>query len=123
MKRPVSAASSMPKPKSQPEPGACHGARDSRSIAARLEGEPRARRRRSAEEVAGPSPRAETRDAPTRSETQSTGAEERPAMERYTALDLGVRTTTFCEVRNGQVIARATVQSLTGLMQHIGPNT
>lgn len=44
-------------------------------------------------------------------------------MERYTALDLGVRTTAFCEVRNGQVIARATVQSLTGLMQHIGPNT
>lgn len=42
---------------------------------------------------------------------------------RKVALDLGARKIAFCEVANGEVIGRATVQSLTGLADRLGPNT
>src|SRR4029077_1148192 len=42
---------------------------------------------------------------------------------RKVALDLGARKIAFCEVAEGEVVGRATVQSLSGLTDRIGPNT
>jgi transposase len=59
---------------------------------------------------------------PTRSPAHSTGAKETSAM-RSVALDLGARETSFCEVREGRVVLRRTVQSLEGLEDVLGPST
>src|SRR5579883_2456152 len=71
--------------------------------------------------VADPSPEAVASSTPTRSETQITGAQERSAM-RTVALDLGSKIS-FCEVKDGQVVTRATETSLSGLERLLGPNT
>ena len=42
---------------------------------------------------------------------------------RKVALDLGARKIAFCEIAEGEVVGRATVQSLSGLADRIGPNT
>jgi transposase len=42
---------------------------------------------------------------------------------RKVALDLGARKIAYCEVANGEVVERATVTSLTSLIDRIGPNT
>jgi transposase len=42
---------------------------------------------------------------------------------RSVALDLGARTISYCEVREGVVIARGSVRSLAGLKTLLGPNT
>jgi transposase len=42
---------------------------------------------------------------------------------RKVALDLGARKIAYCEVRDGQVIDRTTVASLSALLDRIGPNT
>lgn len=101
--------------------GACHGARNSRSIAARLEGEPRARlllRKK----VADLSPPADAGDTPARSETQGVGAQERSAM-RTVALDMGAKKISYCEVKRRQVVERTTVRTLEALLPLLGPNT
>jgi len=59
---------------------------------------------------------------PTRSETQTRGASERSAM-RSVALDVGVRQIALCEVKDGQVLERATVRSVSALEKYLGPNT
>lgn len=41
---------------------------------------------------------------------------------RKVALDLGVRKTTLCEIADGKVIARATVEQLSSLEQWLGPS-
>jgi len=74
------------------------------------------------ERVVDPSPVANATSTPTRSTAHKTGAEERSTMRRV-ALDLGAKKIAFCEVENGQVIDRATVRSLSGLNDRIGPNT
>lgn len=71
--------------------------------------------------VADPSPEANASSTPTRSETQATGAQERSAM-RIVALDLGSKIS-YCEVKGGRVVERATVKSLAELQAVIGPNT
>lgn len=59
--------------------------------------------------------------APTRSKAQSgRGLEGRPAM-RNVALDLGARSISYCEVANGQVVARLTVKALGSLEDALGP--
>jgi len=73
-------------------------------------------------EVADPSLTAKTTSTPTRSVAQRVGSEERSTMRRV-ALDLGARKIAYCEVANGDVVERATVMSLTSLMDRIGPNT
>jgi transposase len=95
----------------------------SRSIAKRLEGEPRARRPNAPRaKVADPPPTAKTVSAPTRSVAQEGGAKERSAM-RNVALDLGARKIALCEVANDQVLVRATASSLNGLKEFLGPAT
>lgn len=42
---------------------------------------------------------------------------------RIVALDVGVRQIALCEVKDGQVIARATARSIDGLEKYLGPNT
>jgi transposase len=42
---------------------------------------------------------------------------------RSIGLDLGAKKISFCEVRDGQVVQRATVRRLEDLLSHIGPNT
>jgi transposase len=78
--------------------------------------------REAATEVAVSSTRAKLRVSPTRSTTHSKGAEEETAM-RSVALDLGVKETSFCEISQGLVIARRTVQELKGLEDLLGPGT
>jgi transposase len=72
--------------------------------------------------VANVSPSAHADGTPARSKTQEMGALEKSAM-RKVALDLGARKIAFCEVANGEVVGRATVQSLTALSDRLGPNT
>lgn len=91
------------------------------SIAARPKGKRRAGRsckNRSADL----SPVVFATGTPARSVTQVEGAEERPAM-RNIALDLGAKKISFCEVRNGQIVARRTVSSLSDLKDMLGPST
>lgn len=59
---------------------------------------------------------------PTRSETQKSGAQGRSTM-RSVALDLGTKKIAFCEVKNGCVVGRRTVRSLSELMDLVGPDT
>jgi hypothetical protein len=53
--------------------------------------------------------------------TQQTGTKERSAM-RMVALDLGSKIT-YCEVKDGKVVARAVVDDLSSLDRLLGPNT
>lgn len=95
----------------------------SRSIARRLEREPRARRANGMnEKVADPSLAAKAESTPARSMAQENGPKERSAM-RNVALDLGARKIALCEVANEQVVTRATASSLSGLKEIIGPAT
>jgi transposase len=71
--------------------------------------------------VAAPSPEALASGTPARSETQEMGAQERSAM-RIVALDLGNKIS-YCEVKDGVVIERATATSLSALTRLLGPNT
>lgn len=66
-------------------------------------------------------PSANALDTPTRSVTHKTGARGRTTM-RTVALDYGNRTT-LCEVKDGEVVARATAGGLVQLARWIGPNT
>ncbi len=66
-------------------------------------------------------PSANALGTPTRSVTHNTGARGRTTM-RTVALDYGNRTS-LCEVRDGEVIARASAVSLAQLSRWIGPNT
>lgn len=72
--------------------------------------------------VADPSPEAQALSAPTRSEAQTTGAEERSAMDRVVGLDLGEKIS-YCEIKDEQVIERATVAGIGNLARLLGPNT
>ncbi|HEX2567973.1 MAG TPA: transposase [Polyangia bacterium] len=54
--------------------------------------------------------------------TQNKEVSERSAM-RSVALDVGVRQIALCEVKDGQVIERATVRSVSALEKYLGPNT
>src|SRR5689334_3231154 len=72
-------------------------------------------------QVADPSPEATASGTPSRSRTQVTGAQERSAM-RIVALDLGSKIS-YCEVKDGKVVERATVSSLAELERLLGPNT
>lgn len=73
------------------------------------------------QEVADLSPEAHASSAPTRSKTQVTGAQERSAM-RIVALDLGSKIT-FCEVKGGEVVKRASATELSNLVELLGSNT
>jgi transposase len=85
--------------------------------------EPAARPRRlGRQKVADPSLEAVALSTPARSVTQVMGAHERSAMTRVIGLDLGSKIS-YCEVRDSQVITRATVCSLAELARHLGPNT
>jgi transposase len=58
---------------------------------------------------------------PTRSKgAKNNGAKERSAM-RKVALDLAAKKITYCEVRNGQVVQRATVTAIDSLRSLLGP--
>jgi transposase len=59
--------------------------------------------------------------APTRSKTQTKGAQGRTTM-RSVALDLGNRIT-FCEVSEGRVVRRLTVNRFSDLLSVLGPKT
>jgi len=72
--------------------------------------------------VADPSPEAQALGTPTRSEARQTGAEERSAMDRVVGLDLGEKIS-YCEIKDEQVIERATVVGIAGLARLLGPNT
>lgn len=73
--------------------------------------------------VADPSPEGLTSSTPTRSETQQTGAEERSTVSRVVGLDLGEKIS-FCELKDGEVIGRATVAGgITRMEKLLGANT
>ena len=63
-----------------------------------------------------------TDGGPTRSETQSKGAQERSTM-RSVALDLGVKKICYSEAKDGVVVRRATVRNVAELLPLLGPNT
>lgn len=67
-------------------------------------------------------PAAIATSSPTRSKTQATGAKEKSTM-RIVALDLAVRKIVLCEVREGAVIMRRTVSSVSGLKEVLGPQS
>jgi transposase len=95
----------------------------SRSIARRLESEPRARRADGAgARVADPSLVAKAESTPARSMAQEVGAKERSAM-RTVALDLGARKIALCEIADEKVVVRMTASSLSGLKEILGPAT
>lgn len=72
-------------------------------------------------EAADLSPPVKTGSGPAHSEVQFNGTrKERPAM-RSVALDLAVRKICYCEVQNGQVVRRRTVNSLESLKDWLGP--
>jgi len=74
------------------------------------------------QEVADLSPKAHAPGTPTRSETQEKGAEERSAVDRVVGLDLGEKIS-YCEVKDEQVVERATVAGVSDLVRLLGPNT
>ncbi len=95
----------------------------SRSIARRLEIEPRARRvSRPSARVAEPSLVAKAESTPARSMAQEDGVKERSAM-RTVALDLGARKIALCEIAHETVVVRMTASSLSGLKEILGPAT
>ena len=67
------------------------------------------------------SPVALAAGTPTRSVTQREGAQERSAM-RNIGLDLGAKKISFCEVRDGKVLARRTVSVHSALDDVLGAN-
>jgi len=76
----------------------------------------------SSRKVADLSPEGFPSGTPTRSEgATKTGAKERSTM-RNVALDLGAKKTTYCEVRDEQVVQRATVTSVETLRSLLGPD-
>lgn len=86
----------------------------------RPEGKRRAGRRSSAK-VAVLSPPALADDAPSRSETQLPGGKERTTV-RSVGIDWGSREVSFCEVSQGEVVARRTTTGgLKGLQDVLGP--
>jgi transposase len=77
------------------------------------------------EEEADRPPTADDVDTPTRSTAQDArrlGAQGRSAM-RSVGLDLGVRHIAYCEVKEGKVVDRGAVRSLSQLASRLGPKT
>ena len=72
--------------------------------------------------VADLSPEAHASSAPTRSKTQTTGAEERSAVARVVGLDLGAKVS-YCELEGEQVVERGSAAGLAEIVWLLGPNT
>lgn len=64
-----------------------------------------------------------TGSTPTRSETQSTGGQKERVAMRSVGLDLGKKEVSFCEVRDGKVIARRTARGMPDLDELLGPTS
>ena len=67
------------------------------------------------------SPPVKAGNGPAHSAVQKDGTQKEKSAMRSVALDLAVKKISYCEVRDGQVVSRRTVSSLTSLKDLLGP--